>query len=173
MMEKREGTFANYDPTLRVRCNIVVGIDPGMSGAIAFLDSYGRFVAAHDLKYISDGETSYVDGLWLTKLIMAGSLEVFLERVAAMPKQGVASTFKFGSGFGSILGALSVTSCKVKLVTPFQWKRGMQLSRDKNASLEMARQFYPEAPLSLKKHEGRAEALLLARWGWEQLLKIS
>ncbi len=81
-----------------------------------------------------------------------------------MPRQGIASAFNFGVGFGSVLSILQARHLSIELVTPVVWKRAMGLSKDKRASLDKARLLYPAADLSLAKHEGRAEALLLAHW---------
>jgi hypothetical protein len=81
-----------------------------------------------------------------------------------MPRQGVASAFNFGVGFGSVLAVLQARHIAIELVTPAVWKRAMGLSADKRASLDKARLLYPTADLGLAKHDGRAEALLLAHW---------
>jgi hypothetical protein len=83
-----------------------------------------------------------------------------------MPRQGIASAFNFGVGFGSLLGVLQARHIAIEFVTPAVWKRTMGLSQDKRASLDKARLLYPDAELGLAKHEGRAEALLLAHWAF-------
>lgn len=82
-----------------------------------------------------------------------------------MPGQGVASSFQFGCGYGSILGVLQATLISMVLVTPAVWKRSYGLGKDKHASLHKARLMWPRADLRLAKHEGRAEALLIAEYG--------
>ena len=79
-----------------------------------------------------------------------------------MPKQGVASSFALGVGLGSILGVLQAMHVPLELVTAAAWKRALGLSSDKRASLHKARLLFPSAELGLAKHDGRAEALLLA-----------
>jgi crossover junction endodeoxyribonuclease RuvC len=81
-----------------------------------------------------------------------------------MPRQGVASSFAFGVVFGSILSVLQAMQIGIDLVTPATWKRALGLSSDKRASLDKARLLFPTADLHLAKHDGRAEALLLAHW---------
>jgi hypothetical protein len=81
-----------------------------------------------------------------------------------MPAQGIASAFQFGVGFGSLLGVLQALHIRIELVTPAVWKRSYGLGKDKHASLHKARLLFPTADLHLAKHDGRAEALLLAHY---------
>ena len=144
-----------------------VGIDPGITGAMAVLNASGELVSLQDLPVIADRSLSWVDGDQLrTLLIAVGPARVIVERVGAMPGQGVASSFKFGCGFGSILGVIQVLQLPLELVTPSTWKRDFGLSRDKHASLHKARLLFPHADLGLLKHHNKAEALLLANWGY-------
>ena len=89
----------------------------------------------------------------------------YVERVGSMPGQGVASSFAFGLGYGSILSVLQASLISMALVTPAVWKRSYGLGTDKHASLHKARLMWPRADLRLIKHEGRAEALLIAEYG--------
>ncbi len=82
-----------------------------------------------------------------------------------MPKQGIASSFLFGVGFGSILSVIQAMHVPLSFTTPGVWKRSYGLSKDKHASLHKARLMFPTAELHLAKHDGRAEALLIAEFG--------
>ncbi len=90
-----------------------------------------------------------------------------IEKVGAMPKQGVASTFTFGTSYGVCIGAIAGFGIPLAYVTPAKWKAHFRLlGRDKDASRELAIRIFPEAAphLTLKKHHGRADALLLAKY---------
>jgi crossover junction endodeoxyribonuclease RuvC len=147
---------------------LTIGLDPGKQGACAVLDAEGSLHALFDLPYIADGKTAWVDGSALQGALMEAlqgrQAIAIVERVSAMPKQGVSSSFAFGVGFGSLLGVLRAMQIPIELVTPATWKRAMGLSSDKRASLDKARLLYPAAELSLVKHEGRAESILLAHF---------
>jgi crossover junction endodeoxyribonuclease RuvC len=91
-------------------------------------------------------------------------IEIVVEAVHAMPKQGVSSSFKFGMAYGAALALAERFHAPWGTVTPQKWKKYMKLTSNKNDSLEMARNLWPNAPLHLKKHDGRAEALLMAEW---------
>jgi len=78
---------------------------------------------------------------------------------------GIASASTFGATFGSILAIIQARQLPLHLIAPSRWKRDLQLTgKDKKAALHKARLLYPTADLSLAKHHGRAEALLLGYW---------
>lgn len=143
----------------------VVGVDPGLSGGLAVLSERGEFIAVHDLPVITDHALAWIDGDQLrTLLLEAGPARVIIERVSAMPRQGVSSSFKFGCSFGSILGVVQALQMPLELVAPSKWKRELGLIADKNASLHRARLLFPQAELQLARHADRAESLLIAYW---------
>jgi hypothetical protein len=146
----------------------IIGIDPGLTGAIAILSPAGDLERLADLPVIRDGKLSWIDGGRLQSLLIDAltgrPARAIVERVQAYPKQGISSAFNFGVGFGSVLSILQARHLSIELVTPSTWKKAMGLSSDKRASLDKARLLYPTAELHLAKHDGRAEALLLAHW---------
>jgi len=146
----------------------IIAIDPGLTGGFAVLTNTGEYVSAAPLPVIRDGALAWIDGDELRGMIFAAKDATptccIIERVGAMPKQGVTSAFNFGCSFGSLLGAVTVLGCPLHLVQAAKWKRDLGLSSDKNASLDKARLLFPSAPLSRKKDDGVAEALLIAHW---------
>jgi hypothetical protein len=94
----------------------------------------------------------------------------YIEHVAAMGGQGVTSMFRFGQNFGQWQGILGGLRIPTGLVRPQAWKKYHELiGTDKNASLELARELFPDnlASFRLKKHDGMAEASLIAKYAWE------
>ena len=81
-----------------------------------------------------------------------------------MPKQGVASSFKFGVSKGVIIGILVALDIPTSYVTPTVWKKGMGLNADKERSRKAALDRWPLSKelFRLKKHADRAEAALIA-----------
>lgn len=149
--------------------SVFIGCDPGASGAIAFLSADGTLEHVVDWPLITDRTLKWVDGGALQTLLLevlrGRAATATVERVGAMPKQGVSSTFSFGVAFGSILSVLQAGAIPIALVTPQSWKAAANLGPDKHASLYKARLLYPSADLRLMKHHNRAEAILLARHG--------
>lgn len=148
---------------------LTLAIDPGLTGAVAALNADGSFRGVADLPVVRDRSLAWIDGQRLVEVLRdlrAGEpARVLVERVSSMPGQGVASSFAFGVTLGSILAAVQVLQLPLELITAAQWKRALGLSREKRASLDRARLLFPTAELTLAKHDGRAEALLLAHWG--------
>lgn len=148
---------------------IVLGVDPGASGAVAWLDNDGTLKAVVDMPHL-DGTVS---GALLRDLIAqishdAGGWPVHaaVEKVAAMPRQGVSSTFKFGTAYGTVLGCLGALSIPMTHVSAAKWKRALGLTSDKNASRARAVYLWPTFAGEFKrvKDDGRAEAALIAEW---------
>lgn len=137
------------------------GIDPGKTGAIAFLYREGAFAKVCDFE-----EAFHVVDQMKTEIACA-----YLEEVHAMPGQGVSSTFSFGENFGWWKGVLQAFGIPFKTIRPQDWQKGLVPKRGtltEKPSLAVARQLYPEAPLNLKKHHNRADAILIARVCYER-----
>lgn len=94
---------------------------------------------------------------------------VFIERVHSMPKQGVASSFNFGMGYGLWQGIVAGLGWPMELVTPQQWMKVMMTGqlKGKDAGRGRAMELWPEAVEQFKrvKDNGRADAALLAEFG--------
>lgn len=146
----------------------ILGIDPGLTGAVGVLHADGTFRTLFDLPVIRDKSLSWISGDALISALLAAkgsdAATVIVERVSAMPGQGVASSFGFGMTFGSILATVQALRLPLEFVTPTTWKRALGLGPDKRAALDKARLLFPMADLSLVKHHGRAEALLIAHY---------
>lgn len=141
---------------------VFIGVDPGTTGAIAFLrpapltDVVMDFQdpnTLHRLKHLVDWET-----------------KAYVEKAHSMPKQGVSTTFKFGMAYGIVQGWLQAHSIPYEFITPGKWWKIVADSAPKGsdkkaAALELARRLFPElaaSHLSRKKDHNRAEALLIA-----------
>jgi crossover junction endodeoxyribonuclease RuvC len=147
---------------------VLLGIDPGASGAVACFDG-GQLVRVVDMPTVTDGKGKRrVDAAACGALVRdlgADAVELaVIERVGAMPGQGVSSMFAFGVAYGTMLGVLGGLQVPVELVTPVQWKREMHVGRD-NAR-QRASQLLPAGAVwwPRVKDEGRAEASLIGLW---------
>ena len=139
-----------------------IGIDPGKTGAIAFLDEKGNYV--NILDYDAD---NVARALFDYK---ASVKYAYLERVHSMPGQGVSSTFSFGENFGWWNGVLRAFQIPYDTIPPQSWMKRFSLhksSLNDKPSLAFARKKFPDAPLNLKKHHNRADSLLIALTCWE------
>ncbi len=153
---------------------ITVGLDPGLSGAVGVLRD-GVFVVVEDMPVVAKGsgsvksEVNPAGLIWLLRSLCPAdeAVAVVLERVNAMPGQGVSSTFSLGDSFGCARAAVAACGFELYYVTPSQWKKHHGLGSDKEQARATASRLYPQAPLHLKKHADRAEALLMALWLYE------
>jgi crossover junction endodeoxyribonuclease RuvC len=146
-----------------------VGIDPGVSGALAAVDQDGQFLFAEEMPTFQDGKATAVDAVELGRLLFrTHDLQipvVAVERVSAMPGQGVVSMFNFGKSYGTALGVVGALGFSRVDVTPQTWKKHHGLiGSEKDASRGLAIRMFPQASLSRKKDHGMADALLIARW---------
>lgn len=153
---------------------LFVGIDPGLSGALAFLSGEELDVLAMPTLTISKAkgtrrilDLTALAGIIDDKTKNAARVSVFIERVAAMPKQGVASMFSFGESYGAIKGIVAANFLPLTLVTPVTWKGKLKVSRNKDDARYRASQLMPRfAHLwTRRKDDGMAEAALIALYG--------
>lgn len=148
-----------------------IGIDPGASGAIAWIYDSGS-VEMRDMPvaHKSSGKGNEVVPRLVADMLFANYDEVmvYLEAVHAMPGQGVTSMFSFGRSMGVVEGVLAALEIPYTLVRPRAWKkRAGLIGKPKDASRGLAMRLYPQAAeyLTRKKDNGRAEALLIAHFG--------
>jgi hypothetical protein len=148
-----------------------VGVDPGMSGAFALIRD--QLVVVVDMPtYMIDGKRK-IDHNTLSNLLWQWAEEYYIshatiERVHAMPGQGVTSTFNFGLAYGAAVQACA--HLDTRFVHPATWKAiyGLRGGREnKNLSRDKASELFPlfRQLWARAKDDGRAEAVLLAHYG--------
>jgi len=145
---------------------VVLGIDPGLSGALVVLDN-GVPIEWTRMPTHMVGKSNRVNGAALSRFINQLNIEwSVIEDVHAMPKQGVTSMFTFGHACGTVMGVLSALQIPVSRITPQEWKkRAGLIGKDKDAARSMALQIWPHWGVLDKKGEGQAmaDAALIAR----------
>src|SRR3990167_10865686 len=152
---------------------MIIGIDPGLSGAFALYD--GDDLTIFDMPTIetvvNKKKKRQIDAYQLCNWVdLYRSLitRAVIEQVGSMPEQGITSAFNFGYGAGVIYGVLAGNQVPVSFVPASMWKRQFGLiGKGKDASRLAASRIVPKFARywPLKKHDGRAEAFLLAAWG--------
>ncbi len=148
---------------------MILGIDPGLSGGLALVSLRGALVAAEAMPVLRNAVAT-IDVRALSGFLRAASgAEIlgYVERAQAMPRQGVSSAFSYGVLFGSVLTAIASEGIGYELVSPARWKRDLGLSADKRESVDRVRQLYPGFEIK-NREDGIAEAILIARWAWQQ-----
>jgi crossover junction endodeoxyribonuclease RuvC len=151
---------------------LVVGADPGLGGAVALLDTTDDRLLIWDMPthaLTRSGKAKReIDAYSLADILRLHRIDhLFIERVGAMPGQGVSSVFAFGQAFGVIRGVASAIGIPMTLVSPAKWKKDLGVPAAKDGARARCSQIFPaHAHLwSRSKDHSRAEALLLAHYG--------
>ncbi len=145
---------------------MICGIDPGVTGGIAFYN--GLELYAHRVPTSKLANKKILDMEGICKLLVQYEPDmVFIEQQQAMPRQGVASTFKTGFGYGIYIGILHALGYNYTVVIPRKWKSDLGVPRDKDLARQRATDLMPmgESSWSRKCEDGVAEASLIAYWG--------
>jgi crossover junction endodeoxyribonuclease RuvC len=145
----------------------LLGIAPGVTGGLAFLYPHDTLETFDIPTAAGELDVAQLRAVIASRRPRAG----VVERASSMPGQGVASVFKFGQAYGALRAILACLEIPYHLVTPGKWKNYFHLDRDKEKSRALALRLWPVAApqFSLKKHHGRAEAALIARYGVETI----
>ncbi len=171
---------------------IIIGIDPGLKGAIGCL--------SNNLKCVSDMPTLTIEGkrtksrktgiitvkkkniyniVEVKRLLISyknhasqvnDTIEVWLEKSQPMPDQGGVSNFNYGFGFGVLQTVCTCIEIPFNLVHPVTWKKKIMFGqgKEKDASVYKAQQLFPTLEFLGPrggKLDGRAEAMLIAEYG--------
>ena len=151
----------------------IIGIDPGISGAISFFED-GKILDVIDMPSMAEGKKNkrQVNGAQIyneikkrIKIVQKGKVCVVIEQFSAMPGQGVTSMFNFGQSFGVIKGICAAMQLPMHLVRPAKWKKYFNLLKtEKEASRTKAIEIFPQIShmLSKKKDVNKADAILIA-----------
>ena len=151
----------------------IIGIDPGLSGAIAILES-NKVINIFDIPVMSEGKKNkrQLNSALLVKMIKDNinsneEVSVVVEQVNAMPGQGVTSMFNFGQTFGAIKGICAALELPIFFVRPSKWKKHFELiNSSKDSSRTKVIEMYPKLShqLSKKKDVNKSDAILIARF---------
>lgn len=151
------------------RYTAFLGIDVGLEGGFAVIPHRGPGVAVYDAPIVVvDGKNHYdVPGIVRLLRPYQGDTTVIvgLEKQQSMPKQGVASSFKLGDGYGLWRGILTALEIPFEPVHPKTWQKVMlfgKRGKDKGAAILKAHELFPAVDVG--KKDGRAEALLIAEY---------
>lgn len=145
-----------------------IGVDPGASGSICAINEKAFPVLTFALKDSTDEDI--IEALTMMKgarLPMSG----VLERVHAMPKQGVSSTFKFGASFGALGAHMAWAGIRRELVSPHKWQQSLGcLSRgNKNVTKRKAQEMFPSVRVTHAIADGLLLALYALKFGiWKE-----
>lgn len=139
---------------------LILGIDPGKSGALAVLDRDTNRVTCYDMPGTTRELHDLIAGLPMIKIAV-------VEKPFYPPQNGTANAGKKGEDYGVLIGALQWRDIPFREVRPADWKKSLSVPAAKDSARQRAGQFFPDdsEQWPLKKHDGRAEAALIAWYG--------
>jgi hypothetical protein len=167
---------------------VILGVDPGLKGAFAYYD--GVTLSIRDMPtYTAKAGARRTDRVFIDEGRVVGLMRslvngqrklhipdpiLVIEQVGGIPGQSASSAFVFGRGVGVIIGAAHAFGLRIEVVAPATWKSALRVPADKRASRARASELLPaySDQWPLQKHDGRAEASMIALWGWQVFGKL-
>jgi crossover junction endodeoxyribonuclease RuvC len=148
---------------------VFLGIDPGLSGAFAFYTPDEKHLEIVDMPVVEvtrNGKVKREVSAPLVSSVLGGRGIEFavIERVGAMPGQGVTSVFSFGKSVGIVEGVLAAKGIPTHPATPQAWQKMFNVRAGKDGSRECAMRMFPWCSeyFERKKDDGRSDAALMA-----------
>jgi crossover junction endodeoxyribonuclease RuvC len=147
---------------------MIIGIDPGLSGAIAWMSDDGHLIQVADMPTVEVNGKKKVSPQMLVSMLEEHDDLIKLaviEDVGVFKGNGAVSMFNFGYSAGILAGVCAGLRIPTALYRPSVWKRQAAVPADKGAARQMAQRLWPGCrTFDRVKDDGRAEAALLARW---------
>ena len=162
---------------------LIIGIDPGISGAICFFEK-GKILDAIEMPTMIEGKKNkkQLNGPQIYNEIskrlsktQENVVRVIIEQVSAMPGQGVTSMFNFGQSFGVLKGICSAMQLSMFFIRPAKWKKYFGLIKtEKDASRTKVIEIFPyiSSELPRKKDSNKADAVLIASFFYYTYKKV-
>lgn len=150
---------------------IWIGVDPGKRGGYALIYDGEPDVHVWD----DDGFVAWLTGVKVAAKANGDHVFAAVEKVGAMPGQGVTSMFSFGQSYGFIQGVLTAFGIPYQLVPPRKWKATFGLlNTTKQDSVIVAKRLFPGVSLlpsdrCRKESDGMSDALLIAEYARRNL----
>lgn len=154
---------------------IVIGIDTGLTGGIAYLDIEGNCLEYADTPVIKVKSKSYLDEVAIREALEAypNTVHIFIEKASTRPMQSAQSGLTTGTNYGILRGICVGLKIPYSLILPQTWKKNQMpgAPKDKGASIVRVKQLYPDLKLpGRKKDDGICDAVLIARYGLKEML---
>lgn len=154
---------------------VILAIDPGASGALAFFNPETGMLDVEDMPTLEVKRGNKMKRE-ISPQMLAGIIasrkpdRAIIELVGAMPGQGVTSMFAFGKSYGLCIGICAGLQIPVEHVTPNKWKKAVCAREGKDGNRMRAAECFPAYAHLFRrvKDDGRADAALIAFWAATQ-----
>lgn len=148
---------------------VYCGIDPGLTGALAFLNIETAKLSVFDMPTVkvSTGEKTrsvLVPDKLADLVDRHNPTKSLIENVHSTPNDGHVGAFTFGKATGIVIGVFAGINLPLEQVTPGKWKKDLRVPADKEEAVNVASRLFPNCRSlwSRKKDHGRAEAALIS-----------
>lgn len=145
---------------------MLLGVDPGLKGGIAFIDTISGQYGAYPMPVTTRQKYTLLHDLKETY----GNITAYCEQVQVMGRAfGAKAALSYGQGYGELIGILTALGASIHEVRPSVWKRKLNISADKESAILLCERLYPDVELVPKgcrrAQDGLAEAMLIAHYG--------
>jgi crossover junction endodeoxyribonuclease RuvC len=156
---------------------IYIGLDPGSTGAMAAVNNEGELLEWGRFPLVKVGNKKVLDiqgiSVWIEERGINMGVRVTVEKVHAMPGQGVTSMFSFGRSFGILEGIVISQNLPIQYAAPQAWQKVMLAGKPrgkgatKTSAVAAACELWPQLhkTLKVKAAWGVADAALIAEYG--------
>lgn len=167
----------------------IIGIDPGLDGGIVEINSSGKLIGFNIMPTIEVTKGKrFIDLIELRDVIKSikdHSHHIYMEKIHAMPKQGVSTMFKMGRVYGALESMIAAFQIPYSLITPQSWTKTFHAGMDKSmptkkrSALVMQRKFPEVNQFKITKnlnpsknyHDGLVDGFLIAQYGLSMEIK--
>lgn len=153
---------------------ILVACDPGLTGAYSLYDTRRGSLEIFDMpvyeRQVAKTRRMFIDEQGIHNLLLGfsviGATHFVIEEVGGMPRQSAPNAFKFATSYYTSIATARCFGMAIERVRPAVWKAKMRVPADKSQARARASELMPELAYRWPKvkHDGRAEAALLALW---------
>lgn len=164
---------------------IVAGIDPGLSGALAIINTERRTLDVFDIPTVEEIiagkkrrrlDESRLLILFQLQFSVHGCKRAVIEGVQGYKDQSASASFQFGYVVGMIKMSAMATGARVETANAAVWKLQMQVPVDKEGILACVQRHFPGRDHLWRGPrggilDGRCEAALLAKYGAERIFR--
>lgn len=150
---------------------MIIGIDSGITGAIAIMRNSGTLLDCFDMPTLMDGKRRLIDVNSLKRTFSQATV-VIIEKAQSMPGNGGVAMFNYGMSYGMILGLCEGLEIPIHPVHPATWKKAMlkDMPKGKDSSIIKVLQLYPNLQFKRKKDHGMSDAILIGLYGIKHVL---
>jgi len=153
----------------------VLGVDIGATGALAFYTtSEPSLVTVEDMPMVAGRVDPHALARTIRRVRQLGPAFAVVEQQGPRPTDGCKQSFGIGHAYAVVTTALALCEVPVHLVTSGAWKKHHKIfaaDDPKESSRALALRLWPQCAdmFALKKHHGRSDAALIARFGAETI----